>query len=59
MTTIEEQNELRDKILAGLEIVYEKLIDFKKQKKTELVILKDGKVVKIKPELVNLINLCN
>lgn len=50
MTTVEKQIELRDKILLGLDKVYEKLIEFKKQKKSELVILKDGKIVKIKPE---------
>jgi hypothetical protein len=49
MTTVEKQIELRNKILVGLEKVYEKLIEFKKQKKTELVILKDGKIVKVKP----------
>ena len=50
MTTVEKQLELRDKILIGLEKVYEKLIEFKKQKKTELVIMKDNKIVRIKPE---------
>jgi hypothetical protein len=50
MTTVEKQIELRDKILLGLEKVYERLIEFKKQKKTELVVMKDDKVVKIKPE---------
>jgi predicted ABC-type ATPase len=50
MTTIKKQMELRDKILLGLEKTYEKLIEFKKQKKTELVVMKDGKVIKIKPE---------
>jgi hypothetical protein len=50
MTTVEKQNELRDKILAGLEKVYEKLIEFKKLKNTEMVVIKDNKIVKIKPE---------
>lgn len=50
MTTVEQQIELKDKILVGLEKVYEKLIQFKKQKNSELVILKDSKIVKIKPE---------
>ena len=50
MTTVEKQLELRDKILIGLEKVYEKLIEFKKQKNTELVIMKDNKIVRIKPE---------
>jgi hypothetical protein len=49
MTTVEKQIELRNKILIGLEKVYDKLIEFKKQKNSELVILKDGKIVKIKP----------
>ena len=50
MTTIEKQIELRNKILLGLEKVYERLVEFKKQKKTEIVIIKDNKIVKIKPE---------
>jgi hypothetical protein len=49
MTTVEKQIELRNKILIGLDKVYEKLIEFKKQKNTELVVMKDNKIVKIKP----------
>jgi hypothetical protein len=50
MTTIEIQLEEKKKILKGLEKVYEKLIEFKKQKNTELVIMQGDKIVKIKPE---------
>jgi len=50
MTKRDKHNELRDKILVGLEKVYEKLILFKKEKNSELVIMRDGKIVKIKPE---------
>jgi hypothetical protein len=50
MNTLEKQNELRAKILLGLEKVYERLIEFKKQKKSYLAIMKDNKIVKIKPE---------
>jgi len=50
MTTVEKQLELKDKILIGLEKVYERLIEFKKQKNTELVVIKDNKILKIKPE---------
>ncbi|MBL7999653.1 MAG: hypothetical protein JNL32_13590 [Candidatus Kapabacteria bacterium] len=50
MTTIEQQAELKQKILLGLEIAYQKLIESKKQKNSELVVLKDNKVVSIKPE---------
>ena len=50
MTTIEAQIEEKKKILKGLEKVYEKLIEFKKAKNSELVIIRDKKIVKIKPE---------
>jgi len=50
MTTVEKQIELRDKILVGLEKTYEKLLEFKKHKKTELVVMRNNKIVKIKPE---------
>ena len=50
MTTVEKQIELRNKILFGLEKVYEKLIVFKKQKNTKLVVIRDNKIVKLKPE---------
>jgi hypothetical protein len=49
MTTVEKQIEQKNNILLGLEKAYEKLIEFKKLKKTDLVVLKDNKVVKIKP----------
>lgn len=50
MTKKDKQIELRDKIIKGLEKVYERLIEFKKEKNSELVIMKDDKIVKIKPE---------
>ena len=50
MTTIEKQMEIKSKILVGLEKAYEKLLEFKKFKKTELVVLRDYKIVRIKPE---------
>lgn len=49
MTTIEKQIETKNKILLGLEKAYERLIEFKKQKKSKLVILRDQKIVKINP----------
>ncbi len=50
MTKREKQIELRDKIVKGLEVVYERLLEFKKAKNSELVIMQEGKIVKIKPE---------
>jgi hypothetical protein len=38
-----------DKILKGLEIAYEKLLADKKAKNSELIILRDNKIVAIKP----------
>ncbi len=49
MTTVEKQLELRDKILVGLEKTYEKLIAFKKQNNSELVVIRNNKIVRIKP----------
>jgi predicted nuclease of restriction endonuclease-like RecB superfamily len=50
MTPSEIHIEEKNKILKGLEKVYERLIEFKKMKNSELVILRDNKIVKIKPE---------
>jgi hypothetical protein len=50
MTATEKHTDEKNKILKGLEKVYEKLIEFKKAKKSELVIIRDKKIVKIKPE---------
>jgi hypothetical protein len=49
MTTIEQQKELFAKIVIGLEKTYVKLIEFKRLKKSELVVMKDNKIVLIKP----------
>ena len=46
--TQEQRDETKEKILVGLKIAYEKMLLFKKENKSELVIMKDGKIVKIK-----------
>ena len=50
MTQEDEQIEFRDKIVKGLEIVYERLLKFKKDKNSVLVIMQGDKIVKIKPK---------
>jgi len=50
MRTKDEQIELKNKILKGLEITYERLVEEKKANNGELVVMRDGKIVKIKPE---------
>jgi len=50
MTTKDkESNERVNKIQKGLELTYEKLLAEKKAKNSELVILRDNKIVTIKP----------
>lgn len=49
MTIIEIQIEEKNKILKGLEKAYEKLLEYKRVKNSELVLLIDNKIVKIKP----------
>ena len=46
MTIIEIQIEEKNKILKGLEKAYEKLLEYKRAKNSELVILIDNKIVK-------------
>jgi hypothetical protein len=50
MTIIEIQIEEKNKILKGLEKAYEKLLEYKRAKNSELVLLIDNKIVKIKPD---------
>lgn len=47
--TTEDKLERRKKILLGLEKAYEKMLEFKKQKNTELIVIRDNKIVKLKP----------
>ena len=49
MTTIEKQIETKNKIIEKIEKTYEKLIAFKKQKQSYLVVIRNNKIVKIKP----------
>ena len=47
MNNIDKDTAFREKIIAGLELAYQRLLEFKKQKKSPLVIMKDGKIVKV------------
>ena len=50
MTTVEKQIELKNKIILGLEKAYKKLLVFKKEKNSPLVVMRNNQIVKIKPE---------
>ena len=47
--TPEQQLERQDKIVAGLKIAYARMLEFKRQKNSEVVVVRDGKIVRIKP----------
>ncbi|MCR9153540.1 MAG: hypothetical protein NXI09_05480 [Bacteroidetes bacterium] len=42
-----------DKIIVGLESAYKKLIEFKKYKKSPIIVFKNGKVVELNAEKVS------
>ena len=44
-----ESNDRVNKILAGLDLAYKRLLEEKRAKNSELVILRDNKIVSIKP----------
>ncbi|QYS89216.1 hypothetical protein [Flavobacterium davisii] len=46
--TKEAKIERRNNIIKGLAIAYQKMLEFKKERNSELVILKEDKIVKIK-----------
>jgi hypothetical protein len=50
MTPQEKHDEFKAKVLVGLELAYQRLLEFEKQKGTPLVVIRDGKLVKIKVE---------
>ena len=44
----EEIKEIREKILQGLELAFQRLVEEKKREDGELVFSKDGKIYKVK-----------
>ena len=42
-----ENNPIREKILKGMELTHKRLIQYKKDRNFDLVVSKDGKVVRI------------
>lgn len=49
MGTKEQLKEERDKIVKGLEETYRKLILFKKEKNSPMVVLREGKITEVDP----------
>lgn len=44
--------ENRDKIIQGLELAYQRLVEYKKYKKTPIIVSKKGKIIEIAPEKI-------
>ena len=49
MKKVYKRTSNQKRILEGMDKVYEKLIEFKRKMNSELVILKDEKIVRVKP----------
>ena len=45
-----EIEERKQKILAGLDLAYKRLIEYKRAKNSVLVVMRDGEIVHVKPE---------
>lgn len=49
MGTKEQLKEERDKIVKGLEEAYRRLIEYKKEKKSPMIVVRNGKIVAVDP----------
>ena len=49
MRTKEQLKEERDRIVKGLEETYRRLVEFKKQKKSPMIVVRNGKIVAVDP----------
>ena len=49
MGTKEQIEDIRERIIAGLNKTYERLIESKRKNNREIVVSVDGKIVKVKP----------
>lgn len=52
METKEQLKEERDRIVKGLEETYRRLVEYKKQKKSPMIVVRNGKVVAVDPNEV-------
>lgn len=51
MSTVKEsEQEFRDKIVAGLKLAFQRLVEQKKKNNSVLVVKRDGKIVHLKPD---------
>ncbi len=43
-----------DKLIIGLEEAYKKMVEYKKYKKTPIIVSENGRIIKIDPQTVDL-----
>lgn len=46
---LKEELEQQARIVAGLKIAYERMLEFKRQKNSEVIVMREGKIVRLKP----------
>jgi len=49
MTPEEYHEDLRKKVLKGLKLAYQNMVKFKKEKNSVIVVMREGKIVHLKP----------
>jgi len=49
MNNIEKDEDFTEKIMRGLELSYQRLLETKRRNNEELVVMREGKIVRIKP----------
>lgn len=52
MENKKQNNDITQRILQGLEKSYQKLVEFKRYKKSPLIVAKDGVIMEIEPEKI-------
>lgn len=50
MEVFERGNDIKEKVLEGLDLSYKRLVKNKKDRNFDLVISKNGEIIRIKPE---------
>jgi hypothetical protein len=49
MTPEQYHEDLRKKVLEGLKLAYQNMVKFKKEKNSVIVVMREGKIVHLKP----------
>jgi len=49
MTPEQYHEDLRNKVLEGLKLAYQNMVKFKKEKNSVIVVMREGKIVHLKP----------